>query len=314
MAASAPTRSWSRAVLGAAALVLIAGESPAQILPWEMTVAEIEAGRLRGLVERLAKQNLLYQLHLGDITKNDLVETASRIDLTLRSLESGNPSYSVPRPWTTALTESVSAVDQHWGPLRRIAVASPYDALRVSNEFVPPDRRRGDPLLLLYFDDMSEALIAKSEALLDLYHAECLQTGLEVCTTAHSSGYAAMLIERAAKQAVYVFAGIRVGENRERLKETVEAFKQHRADNQKSNFFAAALDPKRGSSAKAAAELLASLRNDWDSMQAEFVILSAGDVKNFDLQRLLGVQSQLVEKVERMTAALVRYASLEYGS
>jgi hypothetical protein len=49
-------------------------------------------------------------------------------------------------------------------------------------------------------------------------------------------------------------------------------------------------------------------------MQAQFKILAAGDVENFDLQPLLAIQIQLVEKVERLTAALVRYASLVYGS
>ncbi len=48
-------------------------------------------------------------------------------------------------------------------------------------------------------------------------------------------------------------------------------------------------------------------------MEAEFAMLAAGDEKNFDLHRLLETQSQLVAKVDRLTAALVRYASLTYG-
>ena len=43
-------------------------------------------------------------------------------------------------------------------------------------------------------------------------------------------------------------------------------------------------------------------------------ILSAGDEQNFDLQQLLTVQARLVNKVERLTGALVRYASFAYGS
>ena len=49
-------------------------------------------------------------------------------------------------------------------------------------------------------------------------------------------------------------------------------------------------------------------------METQFVILAAGDEQNFDLRRLLTTQAHLVEKVERLTAALVRYASLTYGS
>ena len=64
----------------------------------------------------------------------------------------------------------------------------------------------------------------------------------------------------------------------------------------------------------AAGKLLVSLREDWDAMEVQFAILSAGDEQNFDLRRLLATQTRLVEKVERLTAALVRYASLTYGS
>ena len=92
------------------------------------------------------------------------------------------------------------------------------------------------------------------------------------------------------------------------------ALQQLRRANNESPFFAAALDPERGQSAVAAGQLLDSLRQDWDSMEAEFEMLSAGDEQNFDLRRLLETQTDLVAKVDRLTAALVRYASLTYGS
>ena len=313
MVASAPTRLWRAAWLTATSL-LVAGPALAQILPWEVTLAEIEAGRLRGLAQRLAKQNLLYQLRLGDVRKPDLVETAGRIDRILLSLEKGSPSYSIPAPWTPELRERIARVDDLWGPLRRIAVASSYDTFRVSREYVAAEDRRGDPLLLRYFDDLSSDLVKASEALLDAYHAECVKTGLEVCDTARTSGYAAMLIERAAKEAVYIVAGIEARKSRQRLDGTIEAYQELRKANRASPFFANALDPERGLSARAAGELLASLRTDWDDMQEQFAMLSAGDEANFDLRRMLEVQSGLVGKVERMTAALVRYASLTYGS
>lgn len=81
-----------------------------------------------------------------------------------------------------------------------------------------------------------------------------------------------------------------------------------------SEFFAAALDPQRGVSAAAAGQLLASLRSDWDAMQQQFAILAAGDEENFDLEQLLLIQTRMVEKVERLTAALIRYANVTYGS
>jgi len=303
-----------RTLLAVMALALLPATSPAQVLPWEVTVAEVDTGRLRNLSERLSKQNLLYQLHLGDTRKSDLVETTAKIDRILESLEQGSPSYGIPAPWTPELREQVLRVDAAWGPLRTIAVASPYDYLRVTRQFMPAENRLGDPLLIRYFDNLNLDFIAESEKLLDLYDAECRKTGLEVCATAKASGYNAMLIERATKQAVFVVAGIEAKRNREGLKATVAAYEKQRAANSASPFFAAALAPDRGASARGATELLESLRKDWDEMRAEFKTLEAGDEKNFDLHRLLLVQSRLVGKVERFTAALVRYANVTYGS
>ena len=62
MASLVRPHSPSRAAVLAAAMILVATTFPvaapaqAQILPWEIAVAEIEAGRLRGLAERLGKR------------------------------------------------------------------------------------------------------------------------------------------------------------------------------------------------------------------------------------------------------------------
>ncbi|MGH0028856.1 MAG: type IV pili methyl-accepting chemotaxis transducer N-terminal domain-containing protein [Myxococcota bacterium] len=301
-------------MLSAALLVLLAGPAPAQILPWEVTVAEIEAGRLRGLAQRLAKQNLLYQLRLGEVRKPDLIETSDRIDRVIASLEKGSPSYSVPAPWTPEIRAQLAKVDAAWGPMRRIATASAYDTFRVSREFVPREDRRGDPLLLRYFDRLADALVEESEVLLAIYHDECEKTGLEVCPVARDSGYASMLMERAAKEAVKVIADIDGDASRKQLNATIEAYRELRIENQKSPFFAAAIDPTRGLSAQAAGELLESQRSDWDAMQAQFRLLAAGDEENFDLPGMLLIHERLVDKTERVTAAFVRYASLAYGS
>jgi hypothetical protein len=293
--------------------LLSPGTAPAQILPWEVVVAQIETGRLRNFAERLAKQNLLYQLRIGDTRKSDLVETAEQIDRIIESLERGNSSYSVPAPWTAAIREQIERVDDAWGPVRSVATSSPYDYFKVRRQFAPAENRAMDPFLLRYFDVTTQSLIEESERLLDLYYAECVETGLEVCAMAKATGINAMLIERATKQAIYVVAGIDAGKNREGLSTTLDAYRMRRQANEGSQFFADALNPERSVSSAAGAELLINLRGDWDQLRKEFTILAAGDEKNFDLRRLLSNQARLVDKVERLTAALVRYASVTYG-
>lgn len=318
MVSLAPTRVRAPVLAAAAAVLFAAPFAPntalAQILPWEIVVAQIETGRLRAFAERLAKQNLLYQLHLGETRKADLIETAVQIDRILESLEQGSAPYSIPAPWTKAVREQVKRVDEAWGPLRSVATASPYDYFNVKRQFETVDNTTADPLLLRYFDDRTQDLIAESEKLLEIYFAECLQTGLEVCPIAKATGINAMLIERATKQAVYVVAGLDVLENREGLAATLDAYEKRRAANEQSEFFAAALNPERSVSAAAGAKLLANLRGDWDALRKEFSILASGDEENFDLRRMLESQARLVAKVERLTAALIRYASLTYGA
>lgn len=307
-------RKGLRAAFAAAALLLFAGPSPAQILPWEVNASEIQAGRLRQLAERLSRQNLLYQLHLGHVSKEDLIATSTEIDRVLESLAGGSPSESIPAPWTAALREQIQRVDDLWGPLRSLAVASPYDYFRAKRQFGTPESSRGDPLLIRLFDSRAGDLVSASETLMDLYDEECRKTGLEVCPVARSAGLNAMLIERATKEAIYIVAGIDTEQYRQRLQVTVEAYEAQRAANSASPFFAEALNPERGRSAAAAGQLLVSLRKDWDTMRSELSMLAAGDEGNFELARMLQAQERLVAKVERLTAALVRYASVTYGS
>ena len=304
----------SLTVLTAAALLIVAHPIAAQILPWEITLAEIEAGRIRHLAQRLNKQNVLYHLRVGDVSKEDVIRTASAIDELLRDLEEGVPSSSIPSPWTDEIEARVKEADAAWGPLRSIAIASPYEHLRVAHQFLPRGNRRGDPLLLKYFDGLCEDLVKAANKLIVAYDAECVKTGLGTCETARTSGYAAMLIERAAKEAVHLVANIDPEENRKSLEATIDAYREVQRQNNDSDFFKEALNPERGISAKAAGELLVNLRKDWEVIQEQFKILSAGDEQNFDLRVLLLTQKRMVEKIERLTAALVRYANMAYGS
>ncbi len=284
------------------------------ILPWEIAVAEVEAGRLRGLAQRLNKQNILYQLRLGDVSKDDVVKTTGEIDAILRNLEEGVPARSIPAPWTQKLAERFDKLDRSWSPIRRIALANSYEQLRRAGEFAPRVDRRRDPLLFKYFDSLIGEFVDQTDKLVMAYDDECMKAGIEICSTARTSGIAAMLIERAAKEAVYVVAGIDADEHRGKLETTIKAYRKVNADNTASEFFQVALDPNRSLSAKAAGELRGSLMRDWDLIQEQLEILSAGDEENFDLRLLLTAQDRMVNKIERLTAALVRYANLAFGA
>lgn len=314
MTAPAPRPQRGRAALAAALVLLVAGPALAQILPWEMTVTEVETGRIRSLAERLSKQNALYELRLGDVRKSEMIETASEIDRIIESLAEGRPQRSIPPPWTPELREQVLQVDRVWGPLRAIAFADSASHHRVKRQFAPAGGQGSDPLLVRHFDRLTASLVGESEKLLALYQAECRKTKLDICQIATQVGYSEMLLERAARQAVYISAGLEVKENRERLAETVKTYEGLVDASQSDPFLSSAIDPQRGPTAQALGELIASMQGDWSSMARQLRLLQAGDEVNFDVGVLLDVQTELVAKIERVTAALMRYATLTYGS
>ncbi|MEM7413692.1 MAG: type IV pili methyl-accepting chemotaxis transducer N-terminal domain-containing protein [Myxococcota bacterium] len=286
------------------------------VIGYEISVAEIEAGRIRHLAQRLAKQNLLFQLHLGGVRKEDLVDTAGRIDRVIDALQHGSPGYAVPAPWSAPLREQVEKVGAAWRSMRSVAVASPYDYLRTARQFAGADKGLKDPLMLRYFDGLAADLVKETEVLMGLYDQECRasEASDELCDAATLSGHAAMLSEIAVRQAVYIVAGIDGAQNRKRLASTIEVYASTRADTNASQAITGAMGEDRGESGRLAAQLLAGLRGDWDEMRKEFQILDAGDAKNFDLERLLRLQDSMVGRIERFTAAVVRYANIAYGT
>lgn len=291
-----------------------AAEEP---IGYEISVAQIEAGRLRHLAERLAKQNVLFQLRLGSVRKEDLARTSTRIDRLIETLENGSPGYSVPAPWTRAIRDQLEKVDHSWAPLRSIATASQVDYLRRGQQFRSREAQRSDPLMIHYFDGLAAELIEASEELMRIYGAECRNSttaGPELCVTASISGYSAMLSERATKEAVYIVAGIDPELHRKRLADTMEAYDKTRQAIYEMPFFANALAPERGESAVFARNLLQNVRSDWDAMAREFRILNAGDAEHFDLNGLLELHDRMVGRIERFTAAMVRYANIAYGA
>jgi len=96
----------------------------AEASAFEIGISAREAGHLRGLVEKLSKQNVLYRLPLGGTTKQQMQETSAEIDRVIGTLEKGSPAYSVAPPPTEDIRKQLYDVDAEWGGLRRMALAS----------------------------------------------------------------------------------------------------------------------------------------------------------------------------------------------
>jgi hypothetical protein len=177
-----------------------------------------------------------------------------------------------------------------------------------------PESGLGDLLSIRYFDNLSLALVVEAEKLMALYDGECRKSTYALCPLVVVAGYSEMLIERATKEAVLVFAGIDVDKNKKRLKESVAAFQTQRANNEKSEFFQAAMAPEQGKSGEIAAQLIGEIRKEWDGMRAEFDILLSGKTPEFDLYMVLKRQRRVVANIERFAVVMARFADRNYPS
>lgn len=275
---------------------------------YEVGLSAREAGHLRGLVEKLAKQNVLFQLRLGEITKPKMQETASQIDRVIETLEKGSPAYSIAAPMTRPIEAQLRLVDSHWGGLRRVALASPYDYLRYQSDMMPKRLRLRDPLLIRAFDERAGGVIEQADKLMGMYLIECAALEGEFCAAAGRSGFFNMRVERVAKELVLVYASIdteasleALRKNRDELEESFEALAE-------SPILSRAMAPSRGKGAEFVQRLWDSVQEGWGKLRFEADLALDGHADGLDIQRMLRVQRVLVDDLDRLRAALSRYA------
>ncbi len=299
---------------GVAALlswVWLAAAAPtagAALLDFEYAAALNHLGQMRMLAQRLAKQNVLYQLHLDDPQKYELVESARKLGRLLEAVGEGRPLLGVPRPPTQEIVERIRAVEAAWTPVERMSLASPYAYLRGSREFIAPRDRRGDPLLLVHFDNSAEALVAAIDEAAKLYVAACEADGYPHCADAGRAGRPAMLMERVATDAVLVFAGIareersvRLGETRAELAAFLDQIGAHPV-------VKATVDEARGSSGRHAAELWENVMVSWRRLERELDAILADEADAASIRRAVDVQRLMVDDMERLARTLEQFA------
>jgi hypothetical protein len=281
--------------------------------PYEIGGAQQELGRIRELAERLSKQNLFYQLHLSDQEKQDLHDTSAELERSIELLREGSVAYSVAAPPNQAIRGQIDQVDKAWGPVRRMALASPYDYLRRANEFMPPRYRLGDPLFIRSFDRMSQTLIEEVDRLMALYQQECMKTDYDLCELASTHGYPIMLIERVVKELVFVYTGPGNESDRDRLRETRDAIDAHHLELAQLTIFLEATDPSRGDAAAFVTGLWSSINEDWGRLRLEVDLAIADRAEEINLKQVLKIQARLVETWERLNVVALRFVEAKHA-
>jgi hypothetical protein len=282
--------------------------------PYEILGAQQELGHMRALAERISKQNLLYQLHLADQRKQDLHDTAAEMDRILGLIRTGSATYSIATPPNPEIRKQIEQVDKAWGPVRRLAIASPYDYLRRANEFIPRSNRSGDPFFINSFDWMVQTLIAELDRLMDLYAVECVMTGYDLCGPATAHGIPMMLVERVVKELVLVYTDPENESHVKRLRETRNDIEAGNLAFGELSVFREARDPTRGDAGAFVSGLWGSIREDWGRLRLAVDLATSDRADEIDLKPVLKVQARIVETWERLIAVMVRYTNAKYAA
>ncbi len=301
------------ALLAAAAVLATAAPSGAVLLDHEYISAYTQLGRLRMLTQRISKQNLLYQLHLADQHKLGLLETVKTMNEALELLRAGGPLVGVPRPPTAEIDAQLDVIAAAWAPMETMALASPYEYLRRSREFIDPRDDRGDPLLIVHFDRLAEKLDSEIGKATELYIASCKQDGYKRCDLGNASSIQETRAERLVKEVVLVFAGMDVKVNEARMTKTRAALEEVLFQTGTSPalvearaVIAEALDPDQTSQSGQIAQLRDDIRASWRRLEREIALVEKGHAEEANLRRALSIQQLMVGDMQRLSMVVER--------
>jgi hypothetical protein len=295
-------------LMAAPALAAGAARNPSIVLlqPWEHGGAQIQLSQVRTLTQRLSKQNLLYQLDLADLHKSDLVRTADELDTALNSLRDGSPSFAVPVPPKEDVREAIEALDEAWGPLRRLAVASPFDYAR--RERVGSGATGADPLLIRHFAALAQVVDETAADAYQRFVLECERAGAHDCGSGARATGAGPLSERMVKEAVLAFAGFEIEANTTRLRASRERLATVLALAVTLEPVKAAMSPERGKIGDAVGGLWSDIEGHWARLSGEIDLVLAGRREEFSVAETVAVQRLLLHDIQRFSVAVQRFS------
>lgn len=297
----------------ATALLLLASPATGALLNYEYGGAQGQLGLIRVLAERMSKQNLLFQLHLADRQKLEMIATVETMDEAIASLRKGDPLAGIPTPPTPEIRNRIDGLQAAWSPLRGSALASPLDYLRRSREFLAPQDRRADPLLMLHFDAVSAEVIAAADAVSELYDAECRADGYTHCDLVLRQGRAEMLTERMVKQAILVFTGIDPKTTPRQLAESRDNYESMGLAPGAKRLVEKVTAAEREDSGSYMAGLLQEINDSWIKLRRRVDLVIEGEAEEDDLLQAVRIQELVVADLQRFTASVTRFARFEEG-
>jgi len=297
----------------AIAMVLFALPASGALLNYEYGAAQGQLGLIRILAERMSKQNLLYQLHLADNEKLEMFKTTQKMDEAITSLRKGDPLAGIPTPPTPEIRARIGELEAAWAPLRDSALASPYEYLRRSREFLIPENRRADPLLMLHFDQVAAGVIAAANAVGKLYDEQCRADEYTHCDLVLRQGRAEMLTERMVKLAILVFTGIGPETTPKELAEARDAYEAMGLTDSAKRLAEQVTAAERGGNGAYMSRLLREITESWGRLRRRVDLVIDGTAEAEDIRQAVRIQELIVADLQLFTVAVTQFARIEQG-
>jgi hypothetical protein len=299
--------------LAVVATLVFAHSASAALLNYEYGAAQGQLGVIAVLAERMSKQNLLYQLHLDDRQKLEMIETVKIMDDAIATLRKGDPLAGIPVPPTEEILSHIDALETAWAPLRASALSSPLEYLRRSQELMAAQNRRSDPLLMLYFDEVASGVISAVDAIEKLYDAQCRADAYTHCDLIVRQGRAEMLTERMVKQAILVFTGIDPKTTPKHLVEVRDAYEAMGSTQGAQRLVEQMTAAEREGKADYMGGLLREINQSWIRLRRRVDLVIDGTAREDDILQAVRIQELIVSDLQHFTAAITQFARYERG-
>jgi hypothetical protein len=285
----------------------VSGASGAKLFRYEHIAAQRQLGRLRVLMERMNKDNLLYRLRIEDShqPRAHAIAAAAEVDQAFIALRQGDPRTGVPRPPNPEIEPMLAEIEQEWTPIRRLAESSPFDYLRRSRLIVDPSDEP-DPLALRYFDRRISELVGAVDRTSEIYTRACTRDGYALCEKSADSGRAGRLSEQLVKQALLYFAGAAPRDGLERKKDEFDHFMASPTGRPDLDQPMPASSAPESLLARAVIDVLAETRSTWSDLRRELELVSQGSALAPNLERAIALQRRMALELDRLGVAVAR--------
>ena len=252
-------------------------------------------GNLRMMVKKSARQYLMYQYGLRELTNTraPLLETIDEFNLVFGRIRRGDAFSDATPPTDPKLTPYLEDIEQRWRRLEDIYTFQPYK-LHLHKELLPLGERKDDPVLVRYVDRLAEELLGVIDELIVEFRGYCDETGSTACSDfLLDTGRQMLLTESMATDMLFAHLRIDPKKRANMLRVKADEFtatlrRMREADRYVEN------------PPELAAPVIATIESYWDQMRVYVDRAIDGDADEINIDLMLRVEERMIDEIANL--------------